>query len=119
MGNSYLLKGSTLEPTDAHFAIPRRARPKIALTVGDQIFIWNNHQGLIGETLVTSVGSDEVNVAPITTYDEPLAPEWLTNVDREKTTIRSKLHCDRHDRLWLLSDAEVVELNDARTSRNW
>lgn len=116
--SAYLLKSKACNTLGADTAeIPRRMCPALLPAAGDTLFLWANAAGLIEEAVVTSTSATSLQVTAITRYGRPLPAAWFDGADRQMGTIRSKLHCDRHDRLWLLSDAEVRELDAAR--RSW
>lgn len=114
MSRAFLLKRGTFDDTQADFAIPPRSRPNSLPRSGDTLFLWDNARGLIAETRLRAVSGDTLRCDDKTRYAHPIPPSWLDDADREKTTIRSKLHCDRHDRLWFLNDAEIAELDTYR-----
>ena len=114
MGRNYLLKCGFFDRDTHDLVLPNRAFPERAPQVGDRLFIWVNALGLVAEARVFSLGSDGFKVGDWTIYGDGIGASWLERADRKKTSIRSKLHCDRHDRLWCLTEAEVLELDNAR-----
>lgn len=114
MARAYLLKTTAFEPSAARARFPGRAFPALAPSAGDLLFVWRNDIGLLGEARIVSCDETGADLGPFTAYGEALDARWLENADRDKTTIRSKIHCDRHDRLWRLSETETRELDLAR-----
>ena len=116
---AYLLKcGHSLDGHgQVELPIPARARPAHLPGPDDTLFVWSHAEGLIGEARLRATTADRMHLHPMTQYAEPLPPSWLDGADREKATIRSKIHCDRHDRLWRLDIDEIAELDTARRSK--
>ncbi|PRY25071.1 hypothetical protein CLV78_102248 [Aliiruegeria haliotis] len=100
---------------------PRVQAGVAAPVAGDLAFLWTHETGLIAEVSFCDPvrgNAEKIRIVPRAIYHQPyLRPEWLADADREKTTIRSKLKCYRHSRIWGLSDDEVDELDRSRRER--
>ena len=114
MSNSWLLKFGKDFSNGSSFDVPKRAKPKIDPQQGDRIFFWENGAGLTCEALVTGNHRGQVSYNNVARYSDVIPDAWLNEANREKRTIRSKLHCDRNNRLWHLSEDDVMELDNAR-----
>lgn len=114
MGRAFLLKTGAFNPDDPLVPLPTRAFPSVAPEVGDLLMVWDNNRGLVAEAPITTLGKAGATIGPVTGYALPIPHSWLDDADRRKTTIRSKIHCDRHDRLWVLTDEDVHHLDATR-----
>lgn len=111
---SFLLKSKTRSTLAESIAIPARARPAMLPKPGDRIFLFNNANGLVEEATIARATATALEIRERATCNPSLPASWLDGADRLKQTLRSKLHCDRHDRLWHLSAIEIEELDQAR-----
>jgi hypothetical protein len=114
MGNAYLLKTGFFNPEVTHVTFPTRAFPSDAPKAGDLLMVWDNDHGLVAEAPIIDGDATGATIGPVTNYATPIPCNWLDDADRTKATIRSKIRCDRHDRLWALSDEDLRQLDMTR-----
>lgn len=114
MAQHFLLKSARETTLTVDWvSIPERARPQTLPEPGDTLLLWTNGLGLVESGRVTQRRASRLALDQVERLPSTVPPSWLDDADRLKTTIRSKLHCDRHDRLWRLSAAEMAELERA------
>ena len=112
---AWLLKSAGIATLDSvTVPLPTRARPARLPGSGDTVYLWANAIGLVEEVPVLACNGATLQTGAATRLSPPLAASWLDGADRRKQTLRSKLHCDRHDRLWFLSEAALHEIDRAR-----
>jgi len=89
-----------------HVTCPIPVKGHSSPVVGDLTFVWIHEDGLFAECIVSGYPEEDpslVSLLPVAFFSPLLlGSEWLAGADREKKTLRSKLHCLRTSRIWQL-----------------